>query len=47
MNASLHQKIKQEINKKEIKNKVKVILIIYNIIFIILIRALNVQQIKI
>ena len=31
MNTSLHQKIKQEMNKTEIKNKLKVILIIYKL----------------
>jgi len=47
MNASLHLKIKQEINKSDIKNRIKVILIIYNKIFIILIRTLNILLLKI
>jgi len=47
MNTSLHLKIKQEINKSDIKNRIKVILIIYNKIFIILIRTLNVLLLKI
>ncbi len=47
MNTSLHQKIKQEMNKTEIKNKLKVILIIYNIIFIISNRVLKIRIIKI
>jgi len=47
MNTSLHLKIKQEINKSDIKNRIKVILIIYNKIFIILIRTLNILLLKI
>lgn len=31
MNTSLHHKIKQDMNKKEIKNKVQVKIFIYNI----------------
>ncbi len=47
MNTSLHLKIKQEINKSEIKKRNKVILIIYNEIFIFLIRTQNALLIKI
>ena len=47
MNTFLQQKIKQEMNKTEIKNKLKVILIIYNIIFIISNRVLKIRIIKI
>ena len=31
MNTSLHYKIKQDMNKKEMKNKVQVKIFIYNI----------------